>query len=92
MSFNSKMDLDTVLDKTLFQEYRRFVSVYSLSHNIPQTLKIWLGFKKFPLNFCQIKLIWSTYTLLAYLGNPAKAALGFRGTHNALCLMCLTDF
>ena len=34
--------------------YWRFVSVYSLSHNIPYTLKRKPGFQSFPFNFCQI--------------------------------------
>ena len=28
--------------------------VYSLSHNSPQTLKIWLGFQIYPLNFFKL--------------------------------------
>ena len=38
-SFNSEIELDTVLDKTSFQGYQKFKLVYSLSHNSPPSLK-----------------------------------------------------
>ena len=33
------VELDTVLDKTSFQGYRRFKLVYSLAHNSPRPFK-----------------------------------------------------
>ena len=44
-SFNSKKELDTILDKNAFQGYRIFLLVYSLSHNNTLTLKDDRGFK-----------------------------------------------
>ena len=89
--FNSKKDLDTVLYKNSFQGYRQFISVYSLSHNSPNTLKRWPGFQIFPSNFYQITPTQSTEPILAPLGNPTKGALGLRKTQNILSLTCLTD-
>ena len=50
-SFNFEADLDTVLDKTLFQGYRRLKLVYSLSHNSPLPLKESQCFKAFSSTF-----------------------------------------
>ena len=69
MSFNSKTGLDTILDKTLFQGYWNFISVYSLSHNITQTLKRNPGFQIFLFNLCEITPTQTTYPILASLGN-----------------------
>ena len=56
-AFNSKTELDTILDKTYFKGYWQFISVYSHSCNSLQTLKIWPDFQSFPFNFFQIATV-----------------------------------
>ena len=57
--------MGNVLDKNESQEYRRIISVYSLSHDNLLTPKIWPVFQSYHFRFCHFTPKLSTLGLIS---------------------------
>ena len=83
--------MGTILDRTQSHEYRSiYISIQPISQKSTDPLKM-TGVSKLSLQLFSIFAL-TFYPILASLGNPTKAALGFCETQNILIQTCSTNF